>query len=157
MYPWTHFIFGGFLGSIFYYLDIIPLEAVLIVAILSTLVDLDHYISYFVNKHEFSLKKIWNECVLGHYHGRSFIHRSDGFTIITLLLAGLYFISYYWFLIIALAYYGHYLLDHLHIKMKRGLNINKFGFHLHIFYIELAIAVVTKGLTIFFLMGGYFL
>ena len=153
MYPWTHFIFGGFFGAIAYYVGLLTPEQTLIVAILAALVDIDHYISYIVShNHEFSFKKIWNECVLGHFHGRSFIHGPIGLGWITLVLFGIYWISFTWFLIFALAYYSHYLLDHLHIHMKKELNINKFGFHLHLFYLELVIGIVVKGLTILLLI-----
>ena len=153
MYPWTHFIFGGFLGAIAYFLGLLTPEQTFLVALLAAFVDIDHYISYiFLHRHEFSLKKIWNECVLGHFHGRSFIHRRVGLGLITLILFGIYWISFTWFLILALAYYSHYLLDHVHLHMKKGLNINKFGFHFHLFYLELAIGVVTKGLTVVLLI-----
>jgi len=141
-------MFGSFVGAIAYHLGLIPFFGFVLVAFISMLIDLDHYISYyFFHRKDMAFKRIWNECILGHFHGRSFIHRGEGFLLVTLLLIGVYFLDPTWFFILGLSYYNHYFLDHIHLHMKKGLKNVKRGFHFQIFYLELAMGIVVKILT----------
>jgi hypothetical protein len=113
MQPNTHFIAGLFFGLVVVqYFQMSAWYAVL-VAFIAMFIDIDHLIAYYMHYKKINIGGCWNVCC-GHHapFGRMFIHHKNGFLIITALLIVLYVVSPFWTLLLGVAFYSHYALDH---------------------------------------------
>lgn len=152
MYPWTHFLFAFLLGLIFEKLGYLSWKFVIISSFLAVLIDLDHYFRYILYHKGRGFKKAWNYCVKKHpISDRSFLHHKEALFLITFLLIGLYFINLIAFLVIAIAYYSHYFLDHLHLHMHKKFVVKEFGLKIKFYFFELFIDFVFVVIEVFIL------
>lgn len=129
MLPHTHFLFALLVGILAYYKGQITSGNIIIVAILSTIIDIDHPISYLKHHGKLRLKKAWNNAVTAHEHQRTIIHKPLGILIISISL----FILMKFYPkanIFLLAYFSHIFLDYVHLtkeKIKKHNFINLFN------------------------------
>ena len=142
MLPQTHFLvafFFGLLGMKFGYLS---LNQALISGFISILIDFDHLFTYKFLHGKFSFKKAFNSTVIEHEHDNRSLHSFIAFLILTALfiILGVYFLELA--LILAIAYYTHYILDHLHIKVKKKFTFREFGFVMKLYYFELVLQLI---------------
>lgn len=119
MFPQSHFLFAFFISEILVKLGFISHTIAISIAILATLIDIDHLICFALKRHEISLKHAWNECVRGRMYERTFIHHKIGFILITALIVITYFINPTITLILSIAYYSHIFLDYAHLNILR--------------------------------------
>jgi hypothetical protein len=113
MQPSTHFAAGLFFGlAVVTYFGQSYWWA-LAAAFIAMFVDIDHGIAYFLHYHKFSIKGCFNACC-GHMFpgGRMFIHHKNGFLAITTTLIVMYVVNPFIAVLIGVAYYSHYILDH---------------------------------------------
>lgn len=116
MLPVTHFLAGLSLGVFGYSQGLFPKEYVLFTALISTLIDLDHMVSYFASGRG-GLKAHWNRLVFDRLrHKRTFIHHAQGFVVVCFLIALLYKNNKQFFYCLGFAYISHMFLDHLHLR-----------------------------------------
>ncbi|MCK5043775.1 metal-dependent hydrolase [Candidatus Pacearchaeota archaeon] len=130
MYPQSHFLFSLLIALIFVKFGVFDYKIALFIAIFAVLMDLDHYITFIFKYKEMDFKDAWNKAVKGLYAGRSFIHHTVGFVLITAIIVLLYFFNQTWFWIIGLGYYTHMFLDYAHLnvlKIKEKITIKEFG------------------------------
>jgi hypothetical protein len=152
MYPLTHFLVPFVLAQIFVKLGYLDYRFALIAALLGVLIDLDHYIYRIFSAKDYSFKKAWNIAVKKHDPlQRTFIHHYKGLLIFLLVKIVLLFFSWKWTIVIALGYYSHFLLDHIHIRIHKKLTFNEFGyvFRIPFYEIILDVILVLVGLLIF--------
>jgi len=142
MYPHTHFLFAYLISLIFVRLGYFSHSQAVFIAILAVLIDLDHYISYVMTKKNFSLRKAYNGCAKGHKkYGKTRFHFMTGIVLVSIVVALLYVYNLKIYSgIIAIAYYSHILLDHIHlnyiIHLDKRFKYNIFGFHTMMSYPE---------------------
>ena len=132
MYPQTHFLFPFFVGVILVKLGWFSWELALIAGLAGVLIDVDHYVEHIFRskKKRFSLRHTWRTSVVTHkFHQRSFIHHKNGAVVVTFLLIILAVFSQVWSLALALAFYSHMLLDHIHLKHPKRIKIKLFGIY----------------------------
>lgn len=130
MYPQSHFLFSLLIALIFVKFGVFDYKIALFIGIFAVLIDLDHYITFIFKYKEMNFKDAWNKAVKGLYAGRSFIHHTAGFVLITALVILLYYFNKTWFWIIGLGYYTHMFLDYAHLnilKIKEKMTIKEFG------------------------------
>nr|MBI4156755.1 hypothetical protein [Candidatus Woesearchaeota archaeon] len=126
------------------------LKVAFLVGLLSALVDLDHLFSFHKRHKKWSLKSTWEMAIVRHEQEKSFIQHRKGLVSTTLILVVLFFISQKLTMILALAYYTHYFLDHLHINVIQQHKIKKiFGIHYPFNYYELILDGILILLLIF--------
>ncbi len=113
MYPLTHFLF-----TLAFAYTLFPFEYAVIIAILSVLLDLDHFLCHLVKKKNPNFRVCWNNAVLGKEHERTFIHHLPGFLVVSGLIFFIAFLNSTTALAIAIAYYTHMFLDYVHFKPK---------------------------------------
>ena len=117
MYPITHFLFAFLIGGVLVELGFWGGGMVWVIGLIAVFIDIDHLISYGILHRDFNPQHAWNGAVVKHEHERTFIHHRLGFVLITILIAGIYFISFDWFLILAIGYYSHMFLDYAHLNI----------------------------------------
>ena len=130
MYPQSHFLFSFLIALIFVKFGVFDYKIALLVGVVAVLIDLDHYITFIFKYKEMNFKDAWNKAVKGIYAGRSFIHHTIGFVLITALIILLYYFNKTWFWIIGIGYYTHMFLDYAHLnvlKIKEKMTIKEFG------------------------------
>ena len=130
MYPQSHFLFSFLIALIFVKFGVFDYKIALLVGVVAVLIDLDHYITFIFKYKEMNFKDAWNKAVKGIYAGRSFIHHTIGFVLITTLIILLYYFNKTWFWIIGIGYYTHMFLDYAHLnvlKIKEKMTIKEFG------------------------------
>jgi len=118
----THFLFPFATALILNKFGIISWKLVLLSGILGVLIDADHYIEYIIHakSNRFSLKGAWNNAVRYHrFEERSFIHHWQGFSLTSLIIFAVFFSYWQISLVLAIAYYSHMLLDHVHLKKEK--------------------------------------
>jgi hypothetical protein len=153
MYPQTHFLFSWLVALILVRLNIINYKIVFFVVLFSVLVDLDHYLSYIITYKKINFKKAWNNHVQYSSREKNFIHNKVGFLVITLISVLIYFINKNVFWILVLSYYGHILLDFIHIKhlkFREKITLNFLGFSQKITKIEVLFDILLV-ITLIFL------
>ena len=64
MLPWTHFLAAFIIGLIGYNANIISFSTVIIIALASMFIDIDHLLAYHKHVHDWNLKKFWNTVML---------------------------------------------------------------------------------------------
>jgi len=144
MLPHTHFLFALLVGILAYYKGQITSANIIIIAILSTIIDIDHPIAYLRHHKKLSLKKAWNNAVTAHEHQRTIIHKPLGISIITISL----FILLQFYPqtnILFLAYFSHMFLDYVHLtkeKIKKHNFINLFNILIPISPSEIAFDII---------------
>jgi len=119
MYPQTHFLFSFLLGLVLAKLGVFSYKVAFFIAVFAVLMDIDHFINFFLRREDMSLKDAWNSCSVGHFRGRTFIHHRVGFVLLTLIIVLLYFVSKTFFWIIGFGYYSHMFLDYAHLNVLR--------------------------------------
>ncbi len=133
MYPHTHFLFPLFIALVLQKLGFISWRLALLAGFVGIFVDIDHYIEHILHAQtkKFSLVDTWNNSVKLHkFYQRSFIHHWQGFLLISLLFLVGFFWNRQFILALALGYYSHLLLDHLHLNHKHLLGAKIKGFYL---------------------------
>ncbi|MBU0670794.1 MAG: metal-dependent hydrolase [Patescibacteria group bacterium] len=151
MYPQTHLLAGLAAGEVAASLGAISQPEALLVAGLAMAIDIDHYL-YFVIKHgSWSLEKAWNAAVARREEGeRTWLHHWWGFVFVSAIIVLLAFFSQAWALILALAYYSHYFLDHVPNSTRQiRFKVLKASFKLS--YLEIILDVILILLTIGFI------
>lgn len=113
MFSHTHLISGilfGLLGLEFNLIDFIDIISI---SFITVFMDIDHYIIYFFQKKNFSLKNFLNTVAQDHggHHYRSFIHRAKFILLMATLTMLLAFFNTRFAYIIASAYFSHIALD----------------------------------------------
>lgn len=128
MFPHTHAIAGILLGIVGYKLGLITNYDILIISILTTIIDIDHYIMHILIMKDYSLFGFWNQiCKLKHPLYRSIIHRKQGMVLMTIISAIILYFSQRIAFIIASAYFMHILLDNMYrIKQFNDYKYLKF-------------------------------
>ena len=119
MYPQSHFLFSFLIALIFVKFGVFDYKIALLVGVVAVLIDLDHYITFIFKYKEMNFKDAWNKAVKGIYAGRSFIHHTIGFVLITALIILLYYFNKTWFWIIGIGYYTHMFLDYAHLNVLK--------------------------------------
>ena len=124
MYPLTHFLF-----TLVFAYTLFPFEFAVVIAVLSVLFDLDHFLYHLTKKKNPNFIVCWNNAVLGKEHERTFIHHLPGFLVVSGLVFFIAFLNSTAALAIAIAYYTHMFLDYVHFKPKETKKKSKwFGF-----------------------------
>jgi len=150
----THFLFPVAISLLFYKLNFLSWPLVLASGLVGMLIDLDHYLEHILHakKNRFSIIATWNNSIKLHrFNQRSFIHDGPGILIITaVLLICSYF---YWRLALALAigYYSHILLDHLHLKKEKYFRGKLGAYFLKESYFEIwldLLLIITIGVLV---------
>lgn len=133
MYPPTHFIVGLTLGQIGVQLNLFNPAEAWSIAVLATLIDLDHLLYYSIKKRRLSLRQAWNAAVEGKAKGeRTALHHLSGLLIFSVFILGLCLIFPKWALALSTAYYPHYLLDQTPLFMKKNWLAKLGGFEMQI-------------------------
>src|SRR3989344_9408188 len=137
MLPQTHFLVAFLLGLIGVKLGYLTLLEAFIAGLLSIIIDLDHLFNF-----KFNLKKTFHATVINHEHETRSLHHWVGFLIFTaiIIFIGIFFLNTA--LILAIAYYSHYLLDNIHINAKKKFTFKEFGFVMKLYYFELIFQIV---------------
>jgi hypothetical protein len=159
MQPNTHFAAGLFFGlAVANYFGMSYWWA-LVAGLIAMFIDVDHGIAYFLKFHKFSIKGCYNACCSHHFpKGRMFIHHKNGFLVITIALIILYAVNPFMSVLIAVAYYSHYILDHRifnpHIKGFDNYNIHTrpFGYIYNLSWREVLIETAFWIGSIWFLL-----
>lgn len=159
MYPHTHLITALLAGFLLFRLDVLTIPQVLICGALAVLIDIDHYV-LFVYRHlkekDLSIIHAWNASSVGHENNRSMIHHKDGIIMISVILLPLVFIRIDYYLVIAIAYYSHIILDHLHIRhFKDDRTLAEFGFFFKVRRTELVFDLIILSMLFVQLLGHY--
>src|SRR3989344_9073216 len=149
MLPQSHFLVAFLFGLIGMRFGNLSLMQAFIAGIVGILIDLDHLFTFFIRHHEFDLKKSWNAAVIHHEHERTTIHRWPGFIVVSLLLIvlGNFYLNIG--LILAIGYYTHFFLDHIHVNTKKKLILRGYGFVMKLFYFELILQTICLILIAF--------
>ncbi|MBT3406014.1 hypothetical protein HN419_02495 [Candidatus Woesearchaeota archaeon] len=144
MYPLTHFLLPFLISSVLEIFNVVDFQTTLIISILAVAIDLDHLIAHYRNHKELSIKNTWNnQFVHKTENQRSPIHRPVGFKAVTALAAAVLIIHPTTALIITIAYYTHYFLDHFNFHIKSSkLQLKVFGFMTHISITEIALDII---------------
>lgn len=125
MYPPVHFLFPFMLTFLLHQNGLIPLYPAFLAGFVGLFVDVDHYIEHmlYAKKDRFSLRRTWNNATYYHrFNERSFIHHWQGLLLLSLLFAAMAFFSWQTALAMAIGYYSHMLLDHVHMKKTSGFS-----------------------------------
>ncbi|MFH1787772.1 MAG: metal-dependent hydrolase [Candidatus Altiarchaeota archaeon] len=145
MLPLTHFLAGLSLGVFGYSQGLFGEEYVILTAVVSTLIDLDHLVTYFSSGRG-GLKAHWNRLVLDRLrHKRTFIHHAQGFFVVCFLIAILHSVNKPLFYCLGFAYVSHMLLDHVHVRHTphiRSYHLDAAGLILPYTLLELSLDVV---------------
>jgi hypothetical protein len=158
MYPQTHFLFVLLIGLILGKLSYLDWKFALLAAILSSIIDFDHYIEHIIHnkKDRFSLKKTWNDAIhYNKFYEWSFIHRWHGMLLTTLIVVILSFLHSTSAIVISLAYYSHIILDYINIniKAKHMVHIKGWKIFVDIPYYELIFDVaLLLGIILIFVL-----
>ena len=145
MLPPTHFIVALLFALIGVKLNYFSYNEAFIIALLSMLIDVDHLFYFFFKHKKWNIRKAWNAATVKHEQESSFIQHKSGFIIVTIILLILSFIHLHLSLIFAVAYYTHFLLDHIHVKFiskYKLLKIKDFVVPINNFEIIINIATV---------------
>ncbi len=148
MLPQTHFLFAFLIGLLFAKFGYFTLSEAFLAGFISIIIDLDVLFVYLIKHKEFSIRKAWNSSIINHEHEKALIHRWPGFiaaTLLFIILANYFLIPS---LILIIAYYSHFLLDHLHIKTKKKFVLHEYGFVIKLFYFELIFQLICLILVI---------
>ena len=150
MYPQSHFLLALLLGLGLMKQGILSWQLALVTAIIAVAIDIDHFLSFVYRHHDFSFKHAWDAAVIKHEKKeRTIIHHPIGFVVLSLFIIATYFINITWFYVLAIAYFSHYLIDHIpyqqYSKKKRikllFLNFEVYSLEL-IFDVLLLIGIV---------------
>jgi hypothetical protein len=98
---------------------------IIVLAVLSVAIDIDHLWAYLRYHNRLSLKGAWNTAVTEHEHERTIIHKPIGILIILLALSILLIYNHPITRIIFLAYVCHVFLDYIHLT-KEGIREHRF-------------------------------
>jgi membrane-bound metal-dependent hydrolase YbcI (DUF457 family) len=124
MLPHTHFLFALLIGILTYSTGKITIPGIVALIAVSTLIDIDHPITYFKHHKKLSLKKAWNNAVTGHEHEWTIVHKPIG--ILVIIMSLFIFMKFYQFAYaIFLGYFCHIFLDYIHI-IKEEIRKHKF-------------------------------
>lgn len=143
MLPHTHFLAGLLIGLTAVKLGIINIPQALLIAVLTTSIDLDHLIASYKKFKTWSLTKCWNASMKGQIK-RSVIHSRKGFLVITLVSLVIYnFLPAVGFILLS-AYITHYILDILgdFVKGKAEKRIKFTDIIVHLNFYELALDII---------------
>lgn len=143
MYPSTHFLFPLAISLVLVLFGFFNYYQAILTAFLGAFVDIDHYLHRIIYNKDFSLKSCWNKAV-AHIdkRERTIVHHEKGFIIITILIAILIIFSLKYATIVALAYYSHFFLDNLHIKLKKKFKLKKAGFKIQMPVYEIILNLI---------------
>lgn len=124
MFCHTHFLAGLLVGVIGYNSGYIHLWDTLIIAILTTLMDIDHFIIFWLKKKSFSLKKFLSTVASEREETyRSFIHKKFFALLILLITIAILFFNKRLAFILGGIYFTHIFLD---IISKFKIRVNKY-------------------------------
>ncbi|MFC1690664.1 hypothetical protein ACFL0W_00660 [Nanoarchaeota archaeon] len=127
MFPQSHFLLALLLGVIAYERGLLGLHIAFLVAILAIFMDFDHVISNLVFHKKFDLKKMWHKTVYHIEHHETLLHNPIAFIVVSIIVGVVFIFNPVASLIIALAYYSHYLLDDLSIYEPEMFKTKEFG------------------------------
>ena len=151
MYPVTHFLFAFLLMQIFVKSSLISQKVAILFAVISVLIDLDHFIYYGIKHKNWSLKNSWNVAVIKHEAGeRTFIHHSTGMIIVLFICVILACFNLLLSNLIFITYFSHILLDYIHINFKKAINLKKRGFRIRMPLYEIIVDIILLCLGIMF-------
>ena len=117
MYLWSHFLFALLVGEFFVHLGVLNHWHALAAGLITLAIDIDHVVTAYWHYGELDIKRAWNNAAIHHrFSERTTLHHRGGVIIITAFCALLYFYNFIWFMIAAIGYYSHMLLDQVHNK-----------------------------------------
>lgn len=144
MLPLTHFLIAFLLGLIGVHFNYFSYSQAFFIGFLSMFIDIDHLFSFYWKHKMWSLRDAWNAAVVKHEQEKSFIQHPKGLFFVSLFLLILFFLDKTITLLVAIAYYTHYLLDHLHIKTLNEYRIkNILNFSYPFNYFEFILNLIT--------------
>lgn len=153
MLPQTHFLLAFIIGLLGYNANIISFPIVIVIALASMFIDIDHLLVYHKHIHDWNIQKFWNITMLGkkHWHFRTLIHNWNSFIIISFILLILAQVDFKSAFIIGAIYIPHFLLDHLNISLewkRKVLKVKEFGFYTPVLYLELLLDIIFVAVII---------
>jgi len=106
-----------------------------------------------INYKDFNFRNCWNKAVTHKdKRERTLIHHEKGFILITIFILIILIFSSKLALIFAIAYYSHFLLDHIHIQAKRRFKFKEMGFKfnmpLYEIILNLALVIIILAITL---------
>ena len=147
MYLWSHFLFALLVGEFFVHLGVLNHWHALAAGLITLAIDIDHVVTAYWHYGELDIKRAWNNAAIHHrFSERTTLHHRGGVIIITAFCALLYFYNFIWFMIAAIGYYSHMLLDQVHNKNIKGMKpirLNEEGFLIKFTWSELIFDVLV--------------
>lgn len=156
MNPQSHFLVPFLIAEILVKLHFLSPDFAILAGICGLLVDLDRFIVYVIYHRHDSIKKAWNISVLRHQiRKRSFMHHWAVFVLISLVILLLYFVNKQIFLVVAIGYYSHVLLDFIDFEVisKNALHIKEKGFAIRVSLLELVFNIFL--ILVYFAIGVF--
>ena len=140
MLPQTHFLVAFVIALLGVKSGYFSISQAVLIGVLSVLIDLDHLFAYYHQHKKWSLKGTWNAAIVTHERERSFIQHTDGLIKVTIILFLLVLIAPKLTVVLSMAYYTHYLLDHIHTDVIQRHKLKRFmGIAYPFNYYELAL------------------
>ena len=142
--PHTHFLVAWLFGLIGVKLHYLSYAEALLIGVISTLIDIDHLFSYHKRHKKWSLKETWNAAVVKHEHERSFIQHREGCIMVSIILIAIFIISRKLAILLGIAYYIHYVLDHVDLDNEKSHAIRQWcGIPYRYCRFEMFVAMIT--------------
>jgi hypothetical protein len=148
MLPHTHFLVALVLGLIGVHTFLFTHAQAVILGIISTSIDIDHLFAYHKRHKKWSIKGTWEAAIVKHEQEKSFIQHPEGVIIASIVILILFFIDAKWALLLTIAYFTHYILDHIHINLKNKKIKKIGGLHVPVHKTETMIAIIFLVLAI---------
>lgn len=156
MNPHSHFLFPFIIALILVKLNILSWQLAIACSLIAVFIDIDHYVEHILHykRNRFSLKATWNDSVKPHrFCHWSFIHHWNGALILTAIFAIILLFNWKISLILGIAYYSHFFLDHINLKANKFVPFRILNFDIVQSNIEILLnTAVLIGLIAFFLI-----
>jgi len=135
MLPTTHFLLGLFLSSILIELNILSINYVIILIIITVFLDIDHVISYIYRAKNLNIKLLIKDTLTKKpkYTKRTWLHYDKGILIVMSICFMMLLIDYELSIAILLGYLLHIIADYYSlnvlelpkrkVKLKKGIPI----------------------------------
>jgi hypothetical protein len=122
MYPHSHLIIGFIFGVLGWKIGVIQTNDIFIIALLSVLIDLDHYLDYIVRNKDYHPKRFLNSVLSKKDNHNTIFHNITGITIIVPFIFIIGWFDLRLGYIALVSYLPHMILDHIDLVNKRLVN-----------------------------------
>jgi hypothetical protein len=122
MYPHAHLIAGFLFGVIGWKIGVISPNDIFIIALLSVLIDFDHYVDYVLHNKDSHPKRFLNSVASKKDNHKTILHNLTGIAIIVPLIFILGWVDLRLGYIALVSYLPHMIMDHIDLVNRRLVN-----------------------------------